>query len=646
MAKRQKLVHLHGEQRANLQTKFNADKTIMDLGEITVVHGTEAEAALAIKTTDDKLVFFSSSAALDADIKGVQGQIKGVQGQIKAEEDARKEADNELQSQIGTGYTADTASTITEDITSLNTRVGALEGVSGKAETALQSVTGENGTYTSVVVGKKSNGVQGLKVNLTTQAVQAASSTAKGLAEASDVKSYVDNQDGSVKTDIIGAENTDTKDSDTIWGAKKYAKDLVANKNVAAEGDGKGYVTATATNNKVTIATNVATTLAKDTAAGSLADSKAVVDYVGTVKTEIKGITDSLQNQIGNGYTSEGASNITADIRSLTGRVQTLESYTAETKSALQYVYASVSGDSKNYVKVADSKNSVSGNVEVGVIVASSAIDGKGEGLASASDVRQQLSGLRDSITANTSAIQTLNGNDETAGSVRYIAKNAASTAVASVVSGAPEAFDTLKEIADWISTASGETAAQILTKVNTNTQNISNLSAATKGLKEKIEAAESDIDSLQKTIGGTYNSANTVADAISRHDTRIAKLEELSSTTQSAIQKVTASTETTGTLEVTTTKTGNNVSIKVNTRPGSISVNNAGIATGGMVYTAQQTALEKANEKVETVVFGTVETAIGNKTQSGAKISVGNNVDDKTVTLDLSELVIDCGTF
>lgn len=641
MAKRQKLIHLHGTQRADLQTKFDADKTIMDLGEITVVHGTVKEAALAIKTTDNNLAFFSSSAALDADIKGVQEQIKGVQGQIKAEEDARIEADSKLQSQIGTGYTAETASTITEDITSLNTRVGALEGVSGKAETALQSVTGENGTYTTVVVGKKSNGVQGVKVNLTTRAVQTASSTDKGLAEASDVKTYVDNQDNSVTTAIIGA-NTDEKTANTIWGAKKYAADLVANKNVSATGD--TYVHASAANNKVTVETQVSTALTKDTAAGTLADSKAVVDYVGTVKSAIEGSIDTINSKIGTGYTGNGDSNITADIKGIKDRVSGIEN--AHPESALQYVSASVSSDSKNYVKVADSKNSVSGNVEVGVIVASSAIDGKGEGLAFASDVRTQLSGLKDSITANTSAIQTLNGDDNTAGSVRHIAKNAASTAVASVVSGAPEAFDTLKEIADWISTASGETAAQILTKVDTNTQNISNLSAATKGLKEKIEAAESDIDSLQKTIGGTYNSANTVADAISGHDTRIAELEKLSATTQSAIQKVTASTETTGTLEVTTTKTGNDVSIKVNTRPGSISENNAGIATGGMVYTAQQTALEKANEKVETVVFGTVETATGNKTQSGAKISVGADGDGKTVTLDLSELVIDCGTF
>lgn len=624
MAKRQKLVHLHGGQRANLQSKFNADKTIMDLGEITVVHGSEKEAALAIKTSDDKLVFFSSSAALDADIKGVQGQIK-------AEEDARIEADSKLQSQIGTGYSAETASTITEDITSLNTRVGALEGVSGKAETALQSVTGENGTYTSVVVGEKSNGVQGVKVNLTTQAVDTATSTAKGLAEASDVKTYVDNQDASVKTSLIGVESADTKDSDTIWGAKKYAADLVANKNVSATGD--TYVHASAANNKVTVETQVSTTLTTDTAAGTLADSKAVVDYVGTVKSTIEGSIDTINSKIGT---------ITADINSLTGRVQTLESYTAETKSALQYVSASVSDDSKNYVKVADSKNSVSGNVEVGVIVAD--IDGNGEGLVYASNLRTKLSGMNDKIAANEGAINILNGNDKTSGSVLYTVDKA----IANVVANAPEQFDTLKEIADWIQTGSGATAGDVVTRIDTNAKDIKSLSAATVSIEGRVTTAKNDIDTLGKTIGGTYNTANTVADAISGLDGRIGTLEGLSAATQSAIQKVTASTETTGTLEVTTTKTGNDVTIKVNTKTGSVSANNTGIATGGMVYTAQQDAINKANEKVETVQFGEVTGAVEyNHYNSGAKVNVPTGVaDDKAVTLDLSELVIDCGEF
>ena len=54
--------------------------------------------------------------------------------------------------------------------------------------------------------------------------------------------------------------------------------------------------------------------------------------------------------------------------------------------------------------------------------------------------------------------------------------------------------------------------------------------------------------------------------------------------------------------------------------------------------------AVDKANEKVETVALGAVTTATS--TQSGAKISVGADGDGKTVTLDLSELVIDCGRF
>ena len=65
------------------------------------------------------------------------------------------------------------------------------------------------------------------------------------------------------------------------------------------------------------------------------------------------------------------------------------------------------------------------------------------------------------------------------------------------------------------------------------------------------------------------------------------------------------------------------------------------------MVYTAQQAAIDKANEKVETVQFAAVAGDVTRDVyNSGAKVSVGADGDGKAVTLDLSELIIDCGTF
>lgn len=62
-----------------------------------------------------------------------------------------------------------------------------------KADTALQSITkGTDGSYVTTTVGAKSGNTQSIATKVTVQAISTASSTAKGLAEASDVKTYVD----------------------------------------------------------------------------------------------------------------------------------------------------------------------------------------------------------------------------------------------------------------------------------------------------------------------------------------------------------------------------------------------------------------------------------------------------------------------
>lgn len=106
-----------------------------------------------------------------------------------------------------------------------------------KADTAIQN--GVSGTYVSV-----SKEGTNLKVSETVQPVSTASDSAKGLAEASDVKSYVDAQ--------------------------------VGGKNVSAEGD--AYVSATASGNKVTVA-------ATDSTKASLALADSSVQKVETGAT-------------------------------------------------------------------------------------------------------------------------------------------------------------------------------------------------------------------------------------------------------------------------------------------------------------------------------------------------------------------------
>ena len=67
------------------------------------------------------------------------------------------------------------------------------------------------------------------------------------------------------------------------------------------------------------------------------------------------------------------------------------------------------------------------------------------------SEVRGLITANDTAIKANAAAIEVLNGNAETVGSVANTANAAAAAKVAEIVAGANADFDTLKEIADWI---------------------------------------------------------------------------------------------------------------------------------------------------------------------------------------------------
>ena len=111
------------------------------------------------------------------------------------------------------------------------------------------------------------------------------------------------------------------------------------------------------------------------------------------------------------------------------------------------------------------------------------------EGLSTAVSALQEAigdesKGLTGRVAANETAISKLNGDSKTEGSVAY--------QIAQIVAGAPEAYDTLQEIATWITTHSSDASA----------------------MNQQIQTNKSDIAALNTLVGDTAV-ATQIANAI-----------------------------------------------------------------------------------------------------------------------------------
>ena len=126
------------------------------------------------------------------------------------------------------------------------------------------------------------------------------------------------------------------------------------------------------------------------------------------------------------------------------------------------------------------------------------------------------------SIKANTDAITILNGDGE--GSV----SKQVSDAVAKIVADAPEAYDTLKEISDWITNHSSD-AAEMNSQIQTNKTDIATLTTLVGHLPEG-SASTTVVEYIAEAIGVAkteMTSAKTYTDGLNTEmDTRVSDLE------------------------------------------------------------------------------------------------------------------------
>lgn len=120
-----------------------------------------------------------------------------------------------------------------------------------------------------------------------------------------------------------------------------------------------------------------------------------------------------------------------------------------------------------------------------------------------AEEAEGQLSGRLDTVEG---AIETLNGEATVEGSV----KKQVNDAIASVVASAPEDFDTLKEISDWISGHS-DSAAEMNSSIQANATAIAALEKLVGELPEGISAS---------------NVMDYIAEAVAKEETRATGVE------------------------------------------------------------------------------------------------------------------------
>lgn len=131
---------------------------------------------------------------------------------------------------------------------------------------------------------------------------------------------------------------------------------------------------------------------------------------------------------------------------------------------------------------------------------------------------------LKARVKANEDAITVLNGTGE--GSV----SKQVADAVAGIVAEAPEAYDTLKEISDWISSHASD-ASGMNSQINTNKTNIASLTALVGTLPETATSA-TVIGYIDEAIAalniGNYAKANDLAAAVTRIGTAEGKITTL----------------------------------------------------------------------------------------------------------------------
>ena len=394
-----------------------------------------------------------------------------------------------------------------------------------------------------------------------------------------------------------------------------------------------------------------------DALSSSVESNYATIEYVkgvsGNIKTTIDGVSTALENHK---TEAEGKYAKKAEVTTLSGAAHSAIETVAASVTALdtkltEGYWTSGETDAKIDAKVSAAVTSVykvKGSVQShGLLPATGNVEGDVYNVVEANG----------NIPAGTNYVWVSEGEgtghwDPLGGTVDL-----------SVYAKTTEVEAKVKVVSDALDAYKGEVARDYALK-----SEVTSLSGAAHSAIETVSGA---VKTLEGKLTSDYaTSADTVAaiDAVSKNAAdNLTKINELSGSvynnyaTKAYVQEVSGSLETaingvSTALTAYKTEVSNTYATKDDVTTLSGNAKTAIEAVDGKVETLKTkltdeyatsaqtvTALEG---KLATAAFGTVETGASSSAQSGAKMKVSDNGASKSLTIDLTELIIDCGTF
>ena len=630
-----------------------------------------------IKKVDDKL-----GAGVDSS-NTVTSQLATITGDVNA-----------LKS-VTSGYT--TGGSIKSAI---ETAQSTADSAKTTADSALQSISkGTDGNYVTTTVGTKTNNDQTVGVALTVQAVASADASLKGVAEASDVKTYVDTEVGGVagnvadiQSQLAGFDTTsgavqtyvDNKVASAITSVYRVKGTKATSADLPLTDNTKGDVwNVTAATGSTPAGTNYVWVL--DAASASKREEgwdalggtidlspyqtvSGFIAYTSTTETTLSGLRNDVDTVSGSVNTLAGVLSGYSSVGSVSADVKTAKDAAAKALTGV-----TVTGDS--YVSLtagaeADQAIAISAATTTHAIDSATADT---DGLATAYAVKNYVTGITNTLSTNINTVSGTAAANATAitGLQNIVGTGFSQTTLTDKIAGL--------EAGTYAGLATGSSSNIVLTvsgiDSTTHKETISAsavtaaLSGSTNGLvlasdaRDKFSGITGDITSINTALGTGFDSGKTVASEITRLDG--AMLTGITSGTADEYVTLTVGN-----------KSGKSQTVTVDTKIGDIATATAATEGLATAYDVKSYVTGVTNGISTAVIqnsedIATINSKLGDGFTSGStvtsqlaavKTTADGAVQDVTVTgvtgvsvtessahtatIDFTKMVIDCGIY